>query len=200
MISVQDPDRRDAISHVCANQKQVRESSWFFAFLADHYRIRHAAEQIGADCAGLTYTEFFAMACIDAALAAERMVVAAEAMGIGICYIGALRNEPAKVAELLDLPHGTFGVFGLCLGYPAADAHPEIKPRLSQESVWFRETYNRELDVTEFDARMVEFYRSQNMSDDHNWTARSSRRLDGNHMTGRDTLLDWLKSQGMALR
>ncbi len=32
------------------------------------------------------------MAGFDAALAAERMVCAAEAMGLGICYIGALRN------------------------------------------------------------------------------------------------------------
>jgi len=81
------------------------------------------------------------MAVIDAALAAERLVCAAESLGIGICYIGALRNDPDGVRAFFGLPEGVFGVFGLCLGWPAKGVEAEIKPRLAQEAVWFRETY-----------------------------------------------------------
>ena len=75
--------------------------TWFFAFLIDHYRLRRCAALVGEECRGLDFNEFYTMAVVDASLAAERMVCAAEAVGLGICYIGALRNDPYAVAELL---------------------------------------------------------------------------------------------------
>src|SRR5690606_850451 len=38
MVSVQDPVRRGEIARLCADQKQVHNAGWFFAFLADHHR------------------------------------------------------------------------------------------------------------------------------------------------------------------
>ena len=57
------------------------------------------------------------VACIDAALAAQNAVVAAESLGLRTVYIGAMRNDPAQVHELLGLPQKAFVVFGLCVGY-----------------------------------------------------------------------------------
>jgi hypothetical protein len=121
-------------------------------------------------------------------------------MGLGICYIGALRNDPAGVKELLELPDGVFGVFGLCIGYPAEEAKAEIKPRLAPSSVWFRERYDAEADVAEYDERMRAFYESQRMKGDVTWSMRSARRTDEHHLTGRDVLLEWLRAQGMGTR
>lgn len=195
LISIQDPRRRDQMARLCADQHQIREASWFFAFIADHHRLKKAAERVGEKPAGLEYTEFYTMAAIDAALAAERMVCAAESIGLGICYIGALRNNPEGVKDLLQLPDGTFGLFGLCLGYPAENIQAEIKPRLAQSAVWFREVYDPEVDVTEYDERMKAFYASQNIKGSATWSMRSGRRVDGFHMSGRDTqkeiLLKW---------
>lgn len=199
-ISVQDPESRDAIAALCDNQQQIRDAAWFFAFLADHFRLRQAASSVAEDAAGLDYMEFLVMAIIDAALAAERMVCAAEALGIGICYIGALRNDPSAIRQLLDLPEGTFGVFGLCLGWPAFDASPEIKPRLPQECVWHREHYDQHVDVSAYDEQMKEFYESQRMKGDVTWSMRSGRRVDGHHMSGREVLKEWLEAQGFARR
>lgn len=200
MISVQDPDRRDAIANLCADQHQIREAAWFFAFLADHYRLRKAASRVGEEAAGLDYVEFYTMAVIDAALAAERLVAAAESLGLGICYIGALRNDPPGVKALLGLPEGTFGLFGLCLGWPAADMRAEIKPRLPQATVWHRERYDLEADIGDYDERMRAYYESQAMKGDVTWSMRSGRRVDGHHMAGREVLKVWLESQGFCLR
>ncbi|WP_373460433.1 nitroreductase family protein [Paenibacillus sp. V4I7] len=41
---------------------------------------------------------------IDAALAAQNAAVAAESLGLGIVYIGGIRDKPKEISELLLLP------------------------------------------------------------------------------------------------
>jgi len=200
VISVQDPERRAEIARLCGDQAQVRSAPWFLAFFADHHRLRQAALAAGESPDGLDYVEFFAMALVDVALAAERMVCAAESIGLGICYIGALRNHPAEVQRLLQLPSGTFGVFGLCLGYPEQGSRAEIKPRLPQESVWFRETYPGDVGIGDYDDRMRDFYEAQKMSGEATWSQRSGRRVDGFHMSGREVLKEWIDRMGFSRR
>jgi nitroreductase len=200
VVSVQDPARREELAQLCGDQDQVREAAWFFAFLADHHRLRQAAARVGEESRGLDFAEFFIMALIDAALAAERMVCAAERLGLGICYIGALRNNVEGVQQALDLPPGTFGAFGLCLGWPEEPLRAEIKPRLPQASIWFREKYNQSVDVGDYDDRMRAFYESQRMKGDVTWSMRSGRRVDEHHLTGREALKPWLERQGFFRR
>ena len=196
IISVQDPERRKAVNALCANQVQVDQAAWFFGFFADHYRIARASAEQGSPATGLDFAENFIVATVDAALAAERMVCAAEALGLGICYIGAMRNEPEQLAEVLDLPEGVFGLFGLCIGWPDPAVDAEIKPRLAQESVWFRERYDREASVADYDARMMELYQKQGLKGDFTWTMRSGHRLTPERMSGRDRLKGILEGLG----
>lgn len=199
VISVKDPERRARIATLCGEQKQIVQAPVFLAFLADHYRMKHAAAKIGEPCEGFNFAEFYTMAIVDAALAAERLVCAAESAGLGICYIGGLRNNAEGIKQELNLPKGVFGVFGLCIGYPTADSTAEVKPRLKPEAVWFEETYNPEPDTDEYNQRARAFYEAQHMKGDVTWTMRSSRRIDRKHMSGRDVLKGWLESQGFNL-
>ncbi len=198
VVSLQEPERRAKIARLCADQDQVHKAPWFLCFLADHHRLRRAAAAQGEAAEGLDYTEFLLMATIDAALAAERMVCAAESMGIGACYIGALRNDPQGVREFLGLPDGVFGLFGLCLGYPEGDE--AVKPRLAQDAVWFRERYDPAPNTDEYDGRMRAFYESQGMKGDRTWSARSGRRAGLGGLTGREVLKGWLAKVGMGVR
>ena len=200
VVSVQDAARREEMAMLCGNQSQVREAAWYLCFLADHHRIRRAARQAGETGEGLDYNEFFTMAVVDVALAAERLVCAAEAVGLGICYIGGLRNDPAEVARVLQLPEGVFGVFGLCIGWPDETRAAEIKPRLAPESVWFRERYDANPDIAEYDSRMAEFYAAQNMKGDMTWSMRSGKRVGLTQLSGREVLKPWLNENGMDLR
>lgn len=199
-VSVQDPKRREQIAELCADQTQIHQAGWFFAFLADHNRLVQAALAAGEKPDALDFNEFYTMAVVDASLAAERMVCAAEALGLGICYIGALRNHPRKVCDLLNLPKGTFGVFGLCIGWPNEGETAAIKPRLTQEAVWFREQYDQSVGADEYHPRMTAFYEEQGMKGEFTWAARSGRRATLPKMSGRDTLKAFLAEQGMDIR
>ncbi len=200
LISIQNPDKRERIAKLAADQNQIRNAPWFFAFLADHNRIKIAAKNAGIEPNGLDYMEFFAMAIIDVALASERMVCAAESIGLSVCYIGAMRNNPEQIANELKLPKGVFCPFGLCLGYPSENNPSKIKPRLNQNQIWFHEEYPENFDLQEYDERMKSFYASENMKGEVTWSMRSGRRVDGNHMTGREILKPWLESRGFAKR
>lgn len=195
IVTVQEPDRREAIARLCGDQDHVRNAPWFLCFLADHHRLRRAALAQGEKAEGLGFTEFLLMAALDAGLAAERLVCAAESIGLGVCYIGALRNDPEGVRELLGLPDGVFGLFGLSLGHPVGGE--AVKPRLAQEAVWFRERYDLAPDTGEYDARMRTFYEGQGMKGDRTWSARSGGRVDRRHLTGREVLKSWLARIGM---
>lgn len=199
VVSVQDPDRRAKITELCANQDQVRNAPWFLAWLADANRIGALAERYGEDAQSLESAEMYTLSVIDVALAAERFAVAAESIGLGICYIGALRDHPEEVAELLGLPPRVFGVFGMCLGVPAADVSAEVKPRLRTDSVWFREFYGK-ADTTEYDERMRTFYEAQQMKGEVTWSMRSARRLAWKYLGTRAGQLEFLQKAGFLRR
>jgi len=200
VISVQNSETRDELASLASNYEHIRTAAWFFAFVADHYRLKSAAASVGEPAEGLDYAEFYAMAVVDVALATERFVCAAESLGLGICYIGAMRNKAPEVKRILDLPEGCFCPFGMCLGWPDETAEAHIKPRLSQDAVWFQERYNREPPIAEYNERMKAFYESENMKGDVNWSMRSGRRVDNDHLTGREILKEWLEGQGFSRR
>lgn len=200
VVSVQEPSRRSEIAKLCSDQKQIHDASWYLCFLVDHYRLRKIANESGEECQGLDYKEYYTMAVVDAALAAERFMCTAEAMGIGGCYIGSLRNKPFAIAELLDLPEGVFGLFGLALGYPSENCSAKIKPRLSQDKVWFRERYDREVEVGDYNDRMAAFNESEGRNIKVTWAMRSGRRVDNEHLLGRDSQKQFLEERGMDKR
>jgi len=199
VVEVEDPDQRQRVSELVGNQKQVVRAARFLAFCADHYRLRRHAEHHGIDPDGLGSTELLLVSAIDAALAAERLAVTAENLGIGICYIGSLRNDPAAIADLLKLPKGMFGLFGLCLGYPQENASEKIKPRHRPENTFHRGHYDANWDPTAFDERMHKFYEAEGMDATDPYSLKMAQRVTHAGLAGRHTMQDSLQKQGFAI-
>jgi nitroreductase len=161
VIRVRNPENRRTLARLAGNQPYVESAAEFLVLCADLKRPGNACAQLGKAFAG-DYTEHFIIATVDVALMAQTMVVAAESAGLGICYIGGLRNNPREVSDLLQLPSGVYPVFGLCLGYP--DQNPERKPRLPLAVVLKDEVYNEEGDVQRiagYDEQVREYYRQR---------------------------------------
>ncbi len=158
VIRVTDPGKRGRIAELAGNQRYVAGAAEFVVFCADLKRAGNSCREYGKPFEG-GYTEHFIIATVDAALMAQSMVCAAESAGLGICYIGGIRNNPGPVSELLELPKGVYPVFGLCLGYPAQN--PEVKPRLPLPVILKQERYNEEGDreaIAAYDAEVRDYY------------------------------------------
>ena len=90
-------------------------------------------------------TEKFMVTLIDAALAAQNAAIAAESMGLGICYIGGIRNNLKEVKKLLKTPERVIPLFGMAVGYPAKMT--DQKPRLPFEHIYHEEEYQQDKEV-----------------------------------------------------
>ncbi|MDF9391773.1 MULTISPECIES: NADPH-dependent oxidoreductase [Methylococcus] len=204
VVAVEDGARRARLAELAGNQAHIVQAPLFLVWLADHARLRRIAARRGIATEGLDYLEMYTMAVVDAALAAQNAVVAAESFGLGTVYIGAMRNHPERVAEELGLPRGVFAVFGLCVGHPEPGAIPAIKPRLPQNAVLHRETYALESQdeaVERYNATMSEFYAEQNMAVTGDWSKHSASRISGPaKLSGRDRLKAALNALGFELR
>jgi nitroreductase len=185
---------RDRLADLCGNQKQVSAAARFVVFLGDLHRLESFAKQHDIEATGLPTAEMFIVAVVDAALAAERMVCAAESQDLGICYIGGIRNHPREVAELLGLPRLTAPIFGLTFGYPAPSG-ASIKPKLRQSEVFFEEKYGTPSSA-EYDARIAEFFKAQGMDASEPWSFKSAQRARIEGLSGRENLIDFLREQG----
>ncbi|WLD94202.1 oxygen-insensitive NADPH nitroreductase [Alkalihalobacillus sp. AL-G] len=143
IIGVKEPVKKKKLAELAGNQEYVEDNGHFFVFCADLNRHKLAAELEGIPIENvietLESTEKFMVGMIDAALAAQNAVIAAESMGLGICFIGGLRNNLPEVAKVLKTPDRVVPLFGLCVGVP--DQQPGQKQRLPIDNVYHVDEY-----------------------------------------------------------
>jgi nitroreductase len=75
----------------------------------------------------------------DAALMGENMVIAAESLGLGSCFLGAAPYRADTIAAEYNLPQRVFPLVQLAMGYPAEDPPP--RPRYPMEFTLFEDRY-----------------------------------------------------------
>ncbi len=107
--------------------------------LADQYRVRRWL-QAHTDREVLNHRPYnFFMAMWDSLIALQNIVVAAESLGLGTCYLGS--GVELDVQELFGAPEYVFPAGLVCLGYPGT--LPELSMRLPMEAVIHRNRYHR---------------------------------------------------------
>jgi nitroreductase len=203
VVAVRDPAKLAALAEIAGGQKHIEQCPLFLVWLADLSRNERLGAAEAATLEGLPYFESFLVAAVDAALAAQNAVVAAESLGMSTVYIGALRNDVVRVADILGLPPGAVGVFGLCVGYAAEAGAGEVKPRLPQAAVLHHDTYDAGAEPPQraaYDALLTEFSRRNEMAAD-NWTRRVIARIGTlRALRGRDRLVAAIRSLGVPLK
>lgn len=198
IIRVTNKEKRSEIAQLAGNQSYIETAAEFVVFCADLKRAGNYCHEYGKPFEG-DYTEHFIIATVDVALMAQSLVTAAESVGLGICYIGGIRNNPGPVSELLQLPKGVYPVFGLCLGYP--DQDPEIKPRLPVSVILKQETYNEAGDqetITAYDDEIREYYKARTGGEHGiSWTEQVATLLSEK---SRPHMKEYLAGQGFKFR
>lgn len=179
VLAVVDPARKARLAEWSGRQAQVIEAPLLLIWLADLSRAERLGEQIGRTMEALPYAEAQIVAMMDASFAAQNALVAAESLGLGACYLGALRNHPEWVAAELGLPPRCFPVFGLCVGWPDEQRPAVLRPRLPQSVVLHRERYDVSREAAEvalYDGRFAEHQRETGLPQS-GWVARVMERL-----------------------
>jgi FMN reductase (NADPH) len=186
VVAVTEEDVRHRLADLCAGQVQIMQAPVFLAWCADLSRLDRICRMRGY-VQETEYVESFLVAAMDAAIAMQTAALAAESLGLGICYIGAIRNRPEEVIELLNLPRLVFPISGMTLGWPAAE--PYIRPRLPLDAILHWETYTVEgedqalhdydramIDTGIYHGRQVQVPGAEGEVEDYGWLEHSARR------------------------
>lgn len=138
MIVTRDAKLRKQLWEAHFKQDMVLQAPVHITFCADFNRFNRWCRQRKADPGYDNFLSFFT-AAIDALLVSQNVCLAAEAHGLGICYLGTATYMADRLIEILSLPEGVVPVAAIVVGYP--DEHPGLTDRLPRDGVVHHETY-----------------------------------------------------------
>ena len=153
----------------------------------------------------------------DAALMAENMVMAAESLGMGSCFLGNAFYRVKQIQKRYKLPPRVFPLVELVMGYPAEEFPP--RPRYPLDFTLFEDRYPELSDETIEQAMRVMdegylaqgYYRKQKAKiklevereetftyDNYSWTEHISRKW-GQWMGDPNEILEQLEACGFGI-
>jgi oxygen-insensitive NADPH nitroreductase len=153
IIRITDSAIRAGIRRAASDMAYVTDCAEFLLFCMDFHKAKTILPGAQVD-----WTEVSIIGAIDTGIMAQNVLLAAESLGLGGVFIGALRNDIEAVAEWVDLPEYCVPLVGLCLGYP--DQDPPPKPRLPRDLMFFENRYvapDKNL-VAQYDAELRDYY------------------------------------------
>ena len=140
IIVVRSKEKKEALFELVP-QEAIRQSSAFLLFVGDLNRAQKGVYLHAKDFYP-EGTENLLISSVDAALAGQNTLLAAESLGYGGVIIGLVRYAASQIAELFKLPDYTYPVFGIALETP--NQNHAVKPRLPFEAVVFEEEYREQ--------------------------------------------------------
>lgn len=205
VVAATEVAKRARLSEICG-QEHVAKAPVVLVWCADLRRLDRACALRGYTQV-TDYVENFLMCLLDVGIAAQNGVVAAESLGLGICYLGSIRNNTQAVIDLLGLPRLVFPVVGMAVGWSAAP--PAVRPRLPVSAVLHWNAYDpqpRDAALYEYDRAMIAtgIYEGRQVPvpgksgevEEYGWLEHSARRVA---QAARTDLRDVLTRQGFAL-
>ncbi|HZG70335.1 MAG TPA: oxygen-insensitive NADPH nitroreductase [Chondromyces sp.] len=205
IIGVIDEDKKKALAELAGPQEYVANNGYFLVFCADLHRHEVLGHMEQADIQdSLESTEKFMVSLVDTALAAQNAAIAAESMGLGICYIGGLRNNLTQVKEILQTPERVIPLFGMAIGYPAQETGK--KPRLPLKAVFYENSYPDDGDIQkgleEYNQTILNYYEERTKGKrSETWTSQMANMLSkSNRAYNRMYMKEFVQKQGFNLK
>lgn len=137
-VRIRDRDLRRRVSELSGDQHHIVDAPEFLIVCADTRRLARVLEHRD-QVPGRFPTTGLHFATVDATLAAQRLVDAAEAIGLGTVCIGGILTGIEALVGLLALPPGVLPLFGVCLGWPGEELAE--RPRVAMASVLHTDRY-----------------------------------------------------------
>jgi len=153
IIVTKDAERRRRLWDLHYEQDMILQAPVLLTFCADWYRMNRWCRVSGAEPGYGNFLSFL-VAFADALIAAQNAALAAEAHGLGICYMGTTICRPEGLIDFFGLPPDVFPATTLVVGWPEED--PELRARLPIDGLIHEETY-----TAPGDSRVKEIYHSR---------------------------------------
>jgi nitroreductase len=197
-------------------KKNPFKAPLLFTICVDSHRMEAVMERRGWQIA-MNDLSLLIFGIQDASLMAENMVVAAESLGMGSCFLGGAPYQAKNIIKKYKLPKRVFPLVQLVMGYPAEN--PPTRPRYPLDFFLFEDRYPEFTDEMVQDAmrRMDEGYLAQDyyrrakyqipLEDgreeaynfkNYSWTEHISRKV-GQWMPSSKEILAQLKACGFQL-
>ena len=137
-VLITDMNVRENLFEAIGRQKCMEQAPAWIVICADMARQLELFKTLGVK------TEFgplgkFIPSVIDASLAAENMMLAAESLGLGTVFIGSIWDVMKEVAEIVQAPKDVLPMLLMCLGYP--DEKTRKRPRWPLKAVLHENCY-----------------------------------------------------------
>ena len=204
MIIVSDQDLKQRLSETCDDQPFIAKAPLVIVFLADLQRWydfyldsgvadfcnERGREFSGPDEAGLL------LASCDALIAAQNAAIAAEALGIGSCYIGDIMENYELHKELLNLPPYVFPISMLCFGHYPEGERPKPRERFDSKFIVSENTYQH---LTEKDREAMFASRAKGFNPNNTLGAKNFGQWMYAKKTGADYSIEMARSVRAAM-
>ncbi len=200
VIAIEDQSKKELLYEIIG-QKQIKTSAVFLVFCVDFNKVSVLAKAKKLDVPRIQdKMDGVMIGLIDAALAMQNAVTAAQSLGLGSCCIGYTRTaNPARVAEILQLPEGVFVACGLSIGYPRET--PDLKPKQPLSLLIHKEHYRTDdmtKELEEYDRAIHEYNSCRTgTKTDNDWCAHM---LDYYREALKYDMEGYLKAQGFNLK
>ncbi|MDR2474623.1 MAG: nitroreductase family protein [Bacteroidales bacterium] len=138
VVVTRSEDMKKKLSPFHFNQPMVMQAPVVLTFCADLNRFVTWCNLRNAK-PGYDNFQSFITSAIDTAIAAQTFCIAAEAKGLGICYLGTVTYMTQEIIEALELPKYVVPLVTLTVGYP--EDTPLQPERLPVEGLLHSERY-----------------------------------------------------------
>jgi nitroreductase/FMN reductase [NAD(P)H] len=140
ILHVQDQAQRRAVIALMPDMPWLAQAPVLLVFLGNGGRTPQLARLRGKPFPN-DHLDLMFNAAVDGAIVMTTFMRAAAAVGLGCCPLSAIRDEAARVSELLNLPERVFPIAGLAAGRPAQPGR--ITPRLGLETTLHQDRYRQ---------------------------------------------------------
>jgi len=152
IIEVKNAEVKAELADICDSQLMITKAPLVWVFLADNHKweryfsLSESDEKTGIKLRQTGLGDMH-LCMQDAIIAAHNAAIAAEALGLGSCYIGDVIENYERLQKLLCLPAHAIPAAMLIMGYPASGKERKKTPRPPVDSDIFMTDSYKEPDL-----------------------------------------------------
>jgi len=139
IVIVTDREQREKLQALIPENPWAAAGPALLVFCGNNRRHRLLFDWRGRPFVNDHLDPFF-NAAVDAGIVLATFIAAADRVGLGTCPISQIRNQAARVSEVLGLPQHVFPVAGLGVGWPSFEG--VMSPRLGLDVSIHRDRYD----------------------------------------------------------